>query len=126
MRKYIYQKINKKIPAATLQETMVALTIVLICFSIALMVFVNVMRTEKSRDQLRANLLLKEVSFKTMEEQSFYNDDYERGGFIIEKLISEYQQNPSLGVLEIKVFKNNRLLIESKELFVIYDESTYE
>ena len=111
-----------KFPAATLQETIVALTIVMICFSIALMVFVNVMKTENTRDQLKAHLILKEISQNTILEKSYYNDGFEKGNFSIEKQISNHPSIQSLGLLEIRVYKNSRLLIESIELFVKYGD----
>ena len=122
MPENIFHKANKRIPAATLQETIIALTIVLICFSVALMVFVNVMKTEHARDQLKSNLILKEISQNTIKEQSYYNDWLERGHFSIEKQINNHPTNSSLGLIEIKVFKSSRLLIKSKELFVKYDD----
>jgi len=66
--------LRKKIKAATLVETIVALTIILTAFSIALTVFVNILKTERSWDHLNAVLMIKQVSVDTKLKKIYFDE----------------------------------------------------
>jgi len=113
--------LRKKIKAATLVETIVALTIILTAFSIALTVFVNILKTERSWDHLNAVLLLKQVSVDTKLKKIYFDEWLPVKQYDIVKKIEKYEENPHLLLLEIKIYtKNGNLLEQSKELIVYY------
>lgn len=112
-----------KLKAATLQETIVALTIIMICLSIGLMVFVNVMRSDKASERLKANMLLKQAFAESSLKQGFYDEVYSVGRFVIEKQIHPYDSQQPVNVLEIMVFKNEKLLVKGKQLIISYDDN---
>ncbi len=115
-----YELKGIKLKATTLQETMVAMTISLITFSIGLMIFINIMRTEKSMEKLRASLLLKELILETKLNKTFINDEYEKGTFTIVKTISEIPENENLIKLTIEIHKNQKPIVNSQELIPLY------
>ena len=113
--------LRKKIKAATLVETIVALTIILTAFSIALIVFVNILKTERSWDHLNAVLLLKQVSVDTKLKKIYFDEWLPVKQYDIVKKIIKYEENPHLMLLEIKIYtKNGNLLEQSKELIINY------
>jgi hypothetical protein len=111
---------NKKLTASTIQETMVAMTVVLICFSIGLMIFVNIMKTEKATDKLRATIILKEVAADAIQNKRFINEEFERKQFIINKTIKEHPTIKGLLIMNIQIIKNNQLMANSQQLITIY------
>ncbi len=112
----------KKIKASTLQESIIAMTIILICVSVGLMIFINVVRSDKAIDRLKANLLKKETLLITKVEKSFVEDEIERDGFIIKKNIYKFTSGNNCGVIEIIVSKDEKDLTRIKEI-VIKNES---
>ncbi len=110
-----------KIPGSTLQETIIALTIVLICFSVALAVFTNVLYAEKAWVKLNADLLIKQVSSETKLNKSYYDEWIDIKQFHIEKTITEYNGNEQLLKLRIRVYSNqDKLINELNELVIDY------
>ncbi len=108
----------KKIKASTLQESIIAMTIILICVSVGLMIFINVVRSDKAIDRLKANLLKKETLLITKVERSFVEDEIEGGEFVVRKKIYEFTSGNNLGVIEIIVSKNEKELTRIKETFI--------
>ncbi len=116
--------IHQKIQASTLQETIIALTIVIICFGVALMVFVNVISSERAWERLNSELLIKRISTETKLHKTFYDESIGYKQYRIEKIITEYQENEKLIQLSLKVFNiNDQLINQQNELIVNYQKN---
>jgi len=116
--------INSRISGSTLQETIIALTVVLICFSAAITVFVNVLNSERAWTNLNSELLIKKISMQTKLQKTFFDEWIEDGEYQIEKTITNYKGKKNIVQLHLKIFMGeNKLIKQHRELIVDYDET---
>ena len=111
-----------KVVAATIQETLVALTIIVICFSMGMMVFLQVLNSDSYYINLKADLIAKNISLETIYEKRFFKESLNINGLYIEKIIEDYNQDKNLRLVYISVFKNDQLILEKKEIIIIHED----
>jgi len=111
--------LNKKIRASTLLETIVALMLVMMCFSIGMMIYVNVINSDNNRQKLHVHLLLKGIAFKTKTDNSYLDESIESEMLSIKKKVIKYKDTENLNMLTLKAYdKQGKLLEEYKELLI--------
>lgn len=108
-----------KLKAFTILESMVAIVIVMIVFSISSLVIVNVGSSGMTRKKQNAYALVKELRNKTILENRLIDESIEMNNLLIEKTILDYSQNNELKVLLIEAFDGKKKLFETKELVLI-------
>ena len=114
--------LNQKLKAATLVEALMALVIVMICFVIGSMIYVNVINSDNNRQEIKANLILNETALKTKEEKKFIDEKIEIGNenLIIQKTVILYKNIENLNLLTlIASDKKGRVIAQRKELIAI-------
>jgi len=111
-----------KVVAATIQETLVALTIIMICFSMGMMVFLQVLNPDSYYINLKADLIAKNIRLEAIHEKRFFDEDLNINGLYVVKTIEEYNQEENLRLVSISVYKNEHLILEKKEIIIIYEE----
>ena len=111
-------KRNSKISSATLLETMIALTIIVIVFGIGLLVMNNVLRTENMHEQLKGNILIGKY-FNNVKD-TLGPDLYHDQGFDVERAFYPYSKDNRLTVMVVKVYDpNKKLITEQKEIMFL-------
>jgi Tfp pilus assembly protein PilE len=85
-----------KLKGATLIESMVAMIVVLLCFGIATMIYVNVMNSDSRRAELHAHLLLNEIAMKAKQQELFLDEEIHEGTLLITKKVETYKGVPGL------------------------------
>ena len=85
-----------KLKGATLIESMVAMIVVLLCFGIASMIYVNVMNSDNRRAELHAHLLLNELAMKAKQHDIFLDEEMREGELFITKKVETYNDVPGL------------------------------
>jgi len=112
-------KFNHKLPASSLFETIVALTVIMIVFGIALTVFVNIMRTGTSLASFKAAQKLEFIAKETKQNKSYYNETFEEEALVINKRIEKYKDKEGLLVLILEASdKTGNALSIRKEILV--------
>jgi hypothetical protein len=113
-------KMKAKLKAATILESMVAMTIIVVCLGIGTMIFVNILNNDRDRLSLKATLLLNNESLKTKKEKFFIDGEEKEEGFTIKKTFVKYSETENLLQMSLKAFdENGKLIIERKELIII-------
>ena len=106
--------------ASTLIEVMVAMIIVMISFGIAMVIYINVTRSDNQVQKLRAQLLLNETAIKTKIENSFVDATMEVESISIIKTIDSYEGSSILNLLLLEAFDiDGKKIAERKELVII-------
>jgi Tfp pilus assembly protein PilV len=108
-----------KIKAFSIIESMVAMVIVVLMFSLSAMVIANVTSTGITREKQDAYMLVQEMRNETFDKQRFIDEFTEVKGMIIEKTILDYSSAENLKVLLITATKNEAQLFESKEIIKV-------
>ena len=110
-------KIDNKVNASSLFETIVALMVIMIVFGIAMTIYVNVMNNSTSLSELKASLKLDELARETKEKKSYFDETIEDESTLIEKKVKKYNDKEGLLLLDIQAFdKTNKRLADRKEI----------
>ena len=118
--KYLLKHILK---ATSLIETVVALVMIMSVFSIGMMVYFNVIKSSYSLQQLKASLMLNELSKVTKEKKSFFDEQDSTETLVIYKRISKYENMENLVLLELEVLSKDSTKLASRRELVELDEN---
>lgn len=110
--------INKRVPAATIVETVVAMVIILVMFGITTSVLVQTSLHSFSVKKIKAAHIINDYFSKTAEENLFFNEEVAKDGFVVKKEIENYRQNGQVIAITVSVLDNNSDVIQvQKRLF---------
>ena len=115
-------KLNFKIGAFSIIESMVAMVIVVIMFSLSAMVIANVSSTGISREKQDAYMLAQSMRNETLKNKRFIDEVVNVKKIVIEKTILDYNRDDKLKILQIEVLKGEEQLFESKEIIIIEEK----
>lgn len=109
--------LTKKIKAATLIESLIAMVIVMLCFGIAITVYVNVISSGNQAQKLRSRLLLKKIAVETKQSRVFLDEKITLDEVVVQKKITPYNGMKNLVQMNLKAYSNTeKLLSEYNEL----------
>lgn len=112
--------LTHKIKGSSLLETLIAMVVVLVCFSIATMVLVNTMKSDNGRLKLHARLEMNALYIKALEDQDFVDNSTPYEGFTIDKKTEPYQDKPGLYLVSLKAISaTGQALGELKHIILI-------
>ncbi|MCK4661790.1 MAG: type II secretion system protein [Bacteroidales bacterium] len=110
----------KLLKGSTIIEVIVAMMLIMLCYGIITVIFLNIKKTGNNRLKLNAYLLIEHVIQETNKEKSFFDEDYEYDNLIIYKTVSKYQKSEDLK--EICFEANNKdgnIIIEKKYIVLV-------
>ncbi len=106
--------------ASTLLETLVAMVIIMLCFSIGTMVYVNVITSENMVQKVHANIVLQNLALKIKNENEFLDSEMEMDDFFIKRKINNYQFSDNLIHLSLLAYqKNGKLVASHNEIILV-------
>ncbi len=109
--------LTKKIKGATLIESLIAMLIVMLCFGIAITVYVNVISSGNQLQKLKSELLLKQIAVQTKNAGVFLDEKMTLDGIVVQKKIVPYNGLKHLIHLNLKAYSSSeKLLSEYNEL----------
>lgn len=110
----------KKAKASTLVEAIVAMLIVTIAFSLALVLMLNISKNSNNSLKTKAYILANDVMIQTKSEKSYFDQEFDYGNITIKKTVTEYENNEELFQLNIFAFDSrNHNFFEQNELIII-------
>lgn len=111
---------DSKITASSLLEVVVALVVICVVLGLAMGVYSNVARASFSLQHTKATLELERVAQTTKMEAAYVDGTISSNGFLIERTILPFAQEPALAVLHLAIHsESNHLIAERKELIRI-------
>lgn len=114
----------KKIQASTLVETIVAMVIITVIFSIALLIIANIAGRKNPQLRFKAYSEAQNTINNSLSTADFEDEEWQEDGLFIEKRILRYKEYNDLRILDVSIYDNkNRLLVEKKELIKIANET---
>ena len=116
--------LKKHIPASTLLETLIAIVLILVCFSIATVVLVNIMQSDNGRMKLHAHLELEALYQKTMDEKTFIDEDVDYETFSIHKSIAPYQNSANLYQLTLTAKSKDAVQLDEFKKLILLEKQT--
>lgn len=112
-------KLNNKIKAFTILESMVAMVIVMIVFSLSSIVVINVSSSGVTQQKRTGHTLIRALRNETLKEKRFIDEVFTVEEMTIEKQILDYPGNEHLKVLLIEALIGTKKVIVSKELVLV-------
>ena len=113
-------KLNQKLKASTLLESMVAMVLLMMCFGISLKIYLDVSMSGDHQKTLKAENLLKKIAIETVQEDRIKNEILLIENLRIEKKISSYHEIDKLQVLCITAFdEHGKIMAFRRELIMI-------
>ncbi len=112
--------LTRKLKASSLIEVMVALIIVMVCFGIAMIIYLNVSQSDRQLQRLKGKLILNEIAIKTKNENSYIDDKIEFESINVNKTINPYNGIPGISLLLLEAYDlNGNKIVERKELVIV-------
>ncbi|GAA4272071.1 hypothetical protein U6A24_11230 [Aquimarina gracilis] len=82
-----------KVKAGSVIESVIAMTIIAVCLSMALIIYARVLDTDNSMAHYQARQKVKELLWETRTEKVFEDEDYDFGSFLVDKKVEELENN---------------------------------
>lgn len=118
-----FLKLHIKLKASTLVETIVAMLLVTIAFSMAMVLMLKISKNSNNSLKTKAYILANDVIVKTKTEKLYIDQEFNYGNIIIKKTVTEYENNEKLFQLKVSAFDSrNHKLFEQNELLIIENE----
>lgn len=112
--------LKTRLKAATLIESLVAMVIIVVCFSVATMIYVNVINSDKQRMGLKAMQLLDKEVQQLKNEKNFLDEEKKVNGWIVKKTLQKYAQTDNLYHLMLTVKDTaGRIVAKRNELIAV-------
>ena len=111
--------LKKHFKAFTMIESIVALVIIMLCFGIAVAIFVQVKNSQQAVIRLKATLAIEEIMLLSEENQYFLDEQFEYDGFYINKSCYAYQPGSNAIVVVLECYlTNQQKMWEHKEIIL--------
>lgn len=104
--------LNHRLKATTLIESMIAMVIIVASMGIATLTYLNVMRSDEQRLQLKANQLLNQEAFQLKKDKNFVDEEKQMDGWTIKKTVEKYKETENLYQLTLSITNE-----KGKEIF---------
>jgi len=114
----------KKINSSTLVETIMAMLIVTMVFSIASVVMVNISKNSNNSLKTKAYIFTNDIWVKTHSEKQYIDQDFKLDNILVKRTILEYNNSSELFKLTISAYNmQNHKLFEKNELIIIEENN---
>lgn len=111
-----------KVKGSTLIETLIAVVIILTCFSIAMMFFMKLNQSSFTKQHLKAEQLVKQQLYNSLKTENYIDDNFTEEDFTISQTIEPYKNYPNLFILKVEALnKNNKTLASRKQVIINYE-----
>jgi hypothetical protein len=111
---------NNRCAAFTLIEAVVAIVIVMACFWLSGMIYVNLLRADARAEKLRAFAITKSISVESCKNHAFFDETITIDSVLfVKKTIENYNDYAKLKVLNVETFNNaDRKLASYKQIVI--------
>lgn len=107
-----------KLRGSTLIETLVAMTIILFCSTLAALVYSNVLSSQNTAQKTRAYYVSRQVFDQALAKKNFLDLSEENEGLRVEKKCKPYKGDNGLIWINVKVYsEKEKLLWEESRVF---------
>ncbi len=110
------------LPASTLIESLAALLLVMLCFGISCMIYVNVINADKSRQKLKAHDLITEMILQLKKDKNFTDQITPSGELVINSTFRPYKENEKIKLLTLTVSDKMGRKLESQQIIILNDK----
>lgn len=106
-------KLNKKLKAATLIESLIAMIIIVVCLGVGTMIYSNVLNSDKQRLKLKAILMLNEEAQQIKTKKIFLDGEKTIGDYVVKVEIKKFDQSENLHALSLTAINKEGVVMGS-------------
>jgi hypothetical protein len=116
--------VRLKLSAASLIEVTVAMVIILLVWTIALTIFINVTTSGGALKKVRYQVLLKEYALKVKNEKLFIDDEFNINELTVHRKVAPYMGNNSLLYLHLTITDvSGKVVCQYQELIYRHEKN---
>jgi hypothetical protein len=116
--------VRLKLRAASLIEVTVAMVIILLVWTIALTIFINVTTSGGAIKKVRYQLWLKDYALKVKNEKLFIDDEFELDEVTVHRKVMPYKGNNKLLYLHLTITDaSGKVLSQYQELIYSHEKN---
>jgi hypothetical protein len=108
--------LKKKLKAATLLESVIAMVIIVISLSIGIMTFSNILHNDRSATIVKATFLLNDLGTKEKNNRTFIDGEERKENVLLKKTFNKYENTESLLEMKLQAYDQDKLILETKEV----------
>ncbi len=105
--------------AFTLIESVVAIIVVMICFWLSTMIYVNITRSDARMDRLKSFSEVRQQAVETHRQKCYFDEETTVDSLYIKKVIEPYQNDPNLKILSIEAQNSKKKKIAVYKQIII-------
>jgi len=107
-----------RLKGTTIIEVLVSMSIILVCSTLATLIYLNILKSQNSSEKLRAFMQLKKAQQNTITEARYINEDWQEGEFLLKKECKPYSSGKNLIQLKIMVMNESKKGIINQSILV--------
>jgi hypothetical protein len=112
--------LRKKIPAGSIIEITVAVTLLSMVFMFAIMIYLNITKSSGSINKLELSAQIKYLEKTTIQNKNYVNEELRFTEYTIRKYVGNYNDSDNLVHLKIEGYSS------SGQLIMVYNRVVYE
>jgi len=100
-------------------EVVVAMAMIMVVFSLAMMIFANVSQSALSVKKVQAEAILRDVLLKASQASGNTTQSFNVGDFRIEEVVQNYQDQKNLSEIELTAYDVNQNKVATFQQVII-------
>ncbi|HYE55527.1 MAG TPA: hypothetical protein VD996_11810 [Chitinophagaceae bacterium] len=105
---------HRKLGAATLLETIIAMVIILVVFFVVVTIVVQVSQSGGSVQKLRARQHIEWYAAQTLAAKGFFDERFKKDELLIERKVETFELNGSVMKVSFTVYDDNGKVIDKQ------------
>jgi len=119
-----WKKMNRKLPASSIVESITAMLIILISFGAGMSIYLNVMSNERLLSKTKTNALLSNLLEQSIQQHQYIDEVFQIEGLVVEKKIKPHPGYPQHHQCILQAFdRDNYLIHEIREIIFLPEET---
>ncbi|MDR1729759.1 MAG: hypothetical protein LBR52_03760 [Prevotellaceae bacterium] len=111
--------VPSRLRAFTLAEAIIAIVIIMVCFGLSTMIYINIIRSDNRAERSKAFMETKRNAIQTNMEKRYFDEEITTDSLRIKKTIEAYQNDPALNILTIESFSGKGRKLSSHKQIIL-------
>ena len=105
--------------AFTLAEAIIAIVIIMVCFGLSTMIYINIIRSDNRLERSKAFMETKRNAIQTNTDRRYFDEEIVTDSLRIKKTMEVYQNDPVLKILIIEAFNEKGKKLSSHKQIIL-------
>jgi uncharacterized protein YxeA len=116
----LLRKIKKyRCESFTLAEAIIAIVIIMVCFGLSTMIYINIIRSDNRLERSKAFMETKRNAIQTNTDKRYFDEETMAGGLRMKKTVEVYRNDPVLRIMTIEAFNEKGKKLSSHKQIIL-------